>query len=376
MKTPALPGFFLLLLLIGALLAPTGMPPARGPGATWHIGGSRANIAAAYGKLPLSFEANRGQTDAHVQFISRGSGYTLYLTATEAVLTVQRPLGFGEPPAGPGSPQVFSKRKGLGETQNAKPKEMENNARSALRMKLVGANVATVVEGLQPLPGKTNYFIGNDPAKWHTAIPTYAKVRYKDLYPGVDLVYYGNQQQLEYDFIVAPGVDPRAIRLAINGAKKLVTGAGGDLVLHTAEGEVLLRKPVVYQEVAGVRKEIAGRYVLRGKRQISFEVAAYDASKPLIIDPVLSYSTYLGGSAEDFGNAIAVDASGNAYVTGGTLSTDFPTKNPSQSASGGRGDAFVAKLDSTGSALVYSTFLGGSGDDFGNGIAVDASGNA
>src|SRR5713226_1538125 len=242
MKTPALPGFFLLLLLIGALLAPTGMPPARGPGGTWRIGqskyaqagsrpalleqpeGSRANIAAAYGKLPLSFEANRGQTDAHVQFISRGSGYTLYLTATEAVLTLQRPLGFGESPAGPGSPLVFSKRKRLGETQNAEPKERGNNAHSTLRMKLVGANVATVVEGLQPLPGKGNYFIGNDPANWHTAIHTYAKVRYKDLYPGVDLVYYGNQQQLEYDFIVAPAVDPRTIQLAINGAKKRVTG--------------------------------------------------------------------------------------------------------------------------------------------------------
>src|SRR5713101_5562011 len=307
MKTPALPGFFLLLLLIGALLAPTGMPPARGPGGTWHIGGSRANIAAAYGKLPLSFEANRGQTDAHVQFISRGSGYTLYLTATEAVLTLQRPLGFGELPAGPGSPRVFSKRKGLGETQNAKPKEIENNTRSALRMKLVGANIATVVEGLQPLPGKSNYFIGNDPAKWRTDIPTYAKVRYKDLYPGVDLVYYGNQQQLEYDFILAPSADPRIIRLAIAGSEKLEVGTDGGLVLRTSGGEVRLHKPIVYQQVSGTRKEATGRYVLRGRREIGFEVAAYDASKPLIIDPVLSYSTYLGGSARDFGNAIALD---------------------------------------------------------------------
>jgi hypothetical protein len=394
MKMRALPGFFLLLLLLGTLLAPTGKVPTRGPIGTWHISQStnslagrrstlleppeesRAKIAAGYGKLPLSFEANQGQADAHVQFISRGSGYTLYLTSAEAVLTPRRSSASGEPPAEPGNPRVFSKRKGIGGTQEVKLEEIKHRVHGPVRMKLVGANVAAVVEGLQPLPGKSNYFIGNDPAKWRTAIPTYAKVRYKDLYPGVDLVYYGNQQQLEYDFIVAPGADPRAIRLAISGAKKLDAGAGGDLVLHTAEEEVRLRKPVVYQQVNGVRKEIAGRYLFRGKRQISFEVAAYDAGEPLIIDPVLSYSTYLGGSSSDVGHAIAVDASGNAYVTGSTSSANFPTKNPLQPALGGSSDAFVAKLDSTGSALIYSTYLGGSGDDFAEAIAVDASGNA
>ncbi len=394
MRMRASPGLFLLLLMIGAIIVPTRRLPATGPSGTWHVGqstnaqggsgqalleqpeGSRANITAAYGKLPLSFEANRGQTDARVQFISRGSGYTLYLTATEAVLTLQRPLGFGEPRAGPGSPLVFSKRKGLGETQNAKPKERENTAHSTLRMKLVGANVTTVVESLQPLPGKSNYFIGNDPAKWRTDIPIYAKVRYKAIYPGADLVYYGNQQQLEYDFVLAPGADPRIIRLAIAGSEKLEAGTDGGLVLRTSGGEVRLHKPIVYQRVSGTRKEVTGRYVLRGKREIGFEVAAYDIDKPLIIDPVLSYSTYLGGSAGDFGNAIAVDASGNAYVTGETSSINFPTKNPSQSASGGGVDAFVAKLDPTGSTLVYSTYLGGGAGESGKGIAVDASGNA
>ena len=394
MKMRASPGLFLLLLMIGAIIVPTRRLPATGPSGTWHVGqstnaqagsrqalleqpeGSRANIEAAYGKLPLSFEANRGQTDAHVQFISRGSGYTLYLTATEAVLTLQRPLGFGEPPVGPGSPLVSSKRKGLGETQNAKRKERENAAHNTLRIKLVGANVATIVEGLQALPGKTNYFIGNDPAKWRTDIPAYAKIRYKAIYPGTDLVYYGNQRQLEYDFVLAPGADPRIIRLAIAGSEKLEAGTDGGLVLRTTGGEVRLHKPIVYQQVNGTRKEATGRYVLRGKREIGFEVAAYDASRPLIIDPVLSYSTYLGGSAGDFGNAIAVDASGNAYITGFTTSANFPTKNAFQAALSGANDAFVAKLDPTGSALVYSTFLGGTMDDFGNGIAVDASGNA
>ncbi|MGB2898763.1 MAG: SBBP repeat-containing protein, partial [Candidatus Acidiferrum sp.] len=300
----------------------------------------------------------------------------MYLTTTEAVLTLQRPLGYGEPPVGLGSPLVSSKRKGLGETQNAKRKERKNTAHSTLRMKLVGANVATVVEGLEPLPGKSNYFIGNDPAKWRTDIPTYAKVRYKAIYPGADLVYYGNQQQLEYDFVLAPGADPRIIRLAIAGSEKLEAGTDGGLVLRTTGGEVRLHKPIVYQQVSGTRKEVTGRYVLRGKREIGFEVAAYDANRPLIIDPVLSYSTYLGGSAGDFGNAIAVDASGNAYITGFTNSANFPTKNAFQAALGAANDAFVAKLDPTGSALVYSTFLGGTMNDFGNGIAVDASGNA
>src|SRR6266851_2641562 len=371
-------GLFL-LLLIGAILALPRRPPATGHRGTWHVGQSsypqadsrsplleqsgesRAKIAASYGKFPLRFEANQGQADLRVKFLSRGSGYTLFLTSTEAVLALQKP-----------SLTTAAIQRYVGNT----PGNRRTSSAVLLRMKIGGANRIARIEGLESLPGKSSYFIGNDPAKWRTNVPTYAKVRYEGVYPGVDLVYYGNQGRLEYDFVIAPGTNPRTIRLVIVGAERLEASARGDLVLNTGSGEVRLQKPVVYQESGNVRKEIAGRYVLRGKHQIGFEVATYDASKPLIIDPLLSYSTYLGGSSDDEGNAIAVDSSGNAYVTGSTGSTNFPIKNPLQSAFGGSSDVFVTKLDPTGSTLIYSTFLGGSAADAGNAIAVDGSGNA
>jgi len=252
-------------------------------------------------------------------------------------------------------------------------------------MKLLGANPAPAVAGVGELPGKSNYFVGNDPKKWRANVPTYAKIEYRDVYPGVNLVYYGNQRQLEHDFVVSPGADPKAITLAFEGMDGVAIDALGDLVLRADGGEVRLRKPVVYQEQNGQRAVIPTRYVLKAERQVAFEVAAYDATKPLIIDPVLAYSTYLGGRASAFGGnaddeglGIAVDAAGNAYVTGRTLSTSFPTTPGAFQVTFGGGffDAFVTKLNGDGSALVYSTYLGGSVDDRGNAIAVDAAGNA
>ena len=323
--------------------------PARTPAA------NKPQVVENYGKLPLSFEANHGQTDNRVDFLSRGSGYTLFLTPTEAVLALRKP------PA-----SEVGKVESNGDTEEA-----------VLRMKLVGANPSPRVSGVEELPGKSNYFIGNDPKKWLANVPHYAKVQYKDVYPGVDLVYYGNQRQLEYDLIVTPGANPEAVQLAFEGEDSLEIDAQGDLVLHSADRQVRLQKPLVYQQVDGVRREISGAYVLNGRRQVGFEVAAYDASKPLIIDPVLRYSTYLGGSTLDLGSSIAVDPAGNAYVTGGTdSSVNFPTANPFQAVlGGGRVDAFVTKLNATGSALVYSTYLGGDSIDIGNSITVDAAGN-
>ena len=321
---------------------------------------AQAKILDIYGKLPLAFESNRGQTDARVKFLSRTGRYTLFLTGDEAV------LAFSGKKADPHKAKIAdSLQSGM-----AAPK-----AGGVLRMRLRNANPAAKVTGLDELAGTSNYFIGNDAAKWRTNVPTYAKVKYEGIYSGIDLVYYGNQRQLEYDFIVAPGADPRRIAFDVRGAKGIRRDAQGELVVKMREGEIRWHKPVVYQEKNGSRQEIAAHYAITDKNRVGFELAKYDASKPLYIDPLI-YSTYLGGSGTDEGNAIAVDSSGNAYVAGWTSSTNFPTMNPLQPANAGGYDAFVAKLNPSGSALVYSTYLGGIENDAVLGIAVNSSGNA
>jgi hypothetical protein len=338
----------------------------------------KLQLGSAFGKLPLSFEANQGQTDPSVKFISRGSGYSLFLTPTEAVLTLrsssQESKVKGQKAEAEGA-GLLSRPGAVDEFLKRSAADLQDKSalqEAVLRTKLVGANSTPKISAVDELPGKSNYFIGNDPKKWRTNVPTYAKVKYQRVYPGVDVVYHGTQGQLEYDFVVAPGADPGVIRLSFKGADRLELDAQGDLVLHTAAGEVREHKPVVYQEIVGVRQAIAGSYVLRSEAEVGFAVAQYDASQPLVIDPALVYSTYLGGSGFDEGFRIAVDSGGNAYVTGSTSSTNFPTAGgPYQAASGGGTDAFVAKLNPTGTALVYSTYLGGSGIDEGLGIALD-----
>ena len=415
---------------------------------------SKQRLVETYGRLPLSFVANHGQSDGSVKFLSRGNGYTLFLTANEAVLTLRRsqesevrsqnPSRARQQAVNPQITQITpivtpEAARSLPSAPSAKSVEEPSGSspvtrhssllHTVLRMKLVGANPNPEVTGENELPGKSSYFIGNDPSKWRTNVPTYAKVKYEEVYPGIDLVYYGNPGapgQLEYDFVVAPGADPRAIRLAFpsvgshgtsfvpwvlgrneperaHGIKsmpwlpQLRIDAQGDLVLEASEGsELRLHQPVIYQEIGGpvpagrgARQRIGGNFVIfdatanEGGREVGFEVAQYDASKPLIIDPVLVYSTYLGGSNSDSAAGITVDASGNVYVTGNTVSTDFPTASPLQSncnncfpGSPGSSDAFVMRLNAAGSAVVYSTYLGGSDSDISFGIAVDPSGNA
>ena len=332
-----------------------GLPEPRLPEAD---SATRSRVAESYARRPLRFESNQGQTDSRVKFLSRNEDYDLFLTSTETVLLLNGPA--------PKSRRA-SKRNSV----------MGKQRRAVLRMRLEGANPAAEIEGLDEQPGKSNYFVGRDAGRWRTDIAGYSKVQYRSIYPGVDLVYYGKDQSIESDFVVAAGADYRNIKFAIKGAKRIRIDASGDLVLTTPVGEVRQHKPFVYQEVDGERQAITASYVLAGKRQVSFEIGAHDAGRPLVIDPVLDYSTFLGGTSTDEGRSIVVDSGGNAYITGRTYSFNFPvTISSFDTTYANSSDVFVTKLNAAASDLVYSTFLGGNSDDSGFGIVVDSTGQA
>ena len=484
-----------------ALVMVLGLGALTGSSSRPRVDEATRRVVVGYGRLLLTFEPNLGQADPAARFLSRGRGYTLFLTATEAILSVTA-------------------------AKNDSSRDMRSSP-AVLRMQLVGANPEARVEGLHPLASRSNYFMSNDRTKWRTDIPHYGRVRYQGTYPGIDLVFYGDEEgRLEYDFVVAPRADPRIIELAFAGLDRLELDSDGDLVLRVPapgtegaagdEGIVRLYRPRIYQETEGRRQQIAGRYVLRGPRaahRVGFEVGPYDCTKPLVIDPVLSYSTYLpsnptsraiavdvdgavyvmgsagdggcamnadgssyvecsssfvfkfapggtalvyssffgtrfegsdvagdalgnayvtgttdsetfpttdgavdttcnclifeytdngwyhyfspeafvmkldptgslvystllGGTGAEHGHSIALDAAGNVYIAGDTASTDFPTAHSFQNGLAGIQDAFVAALNPTGTALLYSTYLGGSGVERGSGIAVDATGTA
>jgi hypothetical protein len=400
-------------LVIGALIRPAAagisMAPKQGLDKKLDVS-ERAKAEAAYAKLPMYFEANQGQTDAAVKYLARGKGYTLFLTSSEAVLALQMPAA------------------------------SQTQGQDVVRMKLQGANTDPMVRGVGRLPSQSTYMTGNDPRKWNTNVEQYSKVEYKRIYPGIDVVYYGNQQQLEYDFVVAPGANPGLIRMAFQGTQKIELDHQGNLVMHFKEGRMAFSAPVLYQKAGNGRKPVEGRFVLAGHEQVCFAIGDYDKNKELVIDPSLLYSTYLGGTVEDRVNAMQVDAAGNVFltgltvsggfpgtasgyqpaiaagtdafvtkisaagallwstylggngidiansiavdgvgivhITGSTTSTNFPTASPYQAALAGGTDAFVAAINAAGTGLVYSTYIGGAGVDSGNGIAVDAAGNA
>jgi ASPM-SPD-2-Hydin domain-containing protein/beta-propeller repeat-containing protein/centrosomal CEP192-like protein len=331
---------------------------------------NHSNWTEAYAKLPLSFEENQGQTARPVRFISHGSGYELFLTPQEAVLALSNPVRLDLSPR-----HRFATLLALRKARQAS----QTQQLTAVRLRFEGANPEPQIVGTGEMPGKVNYFIGNDPKKWHTDVPTYTQVKYTNVYSGIDLVFYGNQRRLEYDFIIAPGANPRAIRLDVEGARKLRVNANGDLVLAVGSRKLEFQKPVVYQQVNGQRHEIAGRYALADDHRVTFAVGNYDRSEPLILDPVLNFSTYLGGSSDDIGLAIAVDGNHNVVVAGTSTSTNFPTTSnafmPQPLASNAGGAAFVTEINPTGTQLVYSTYLAGSTPaETANGVAVDPSG--
>lgn len=325
----------------------------------------RAELVNAYGKLPLRFESNRGQTAKPVKFISRNNGQTLFLTAAEAVLEL-RNTDFGSRSEQP-----------LADSTSTSISTAERQNKSAIvRMKLIGANAQPRVSALDELPSKSNYFIGDDSRRWQTNVANFARVKYDDVYPGIDLIWHGNQRQLEHDFVLAPLADPGRIRLSFAGVENIRINGTGELVLQTEVGELKLLKPVAWQEANGQRQTVDCEFAINSKGQIGFRLGQYDRRRELVIDPVLLYSTYLGGGGFDWCQSVTVDKDANAYVVGYTNSTNFPGSSPIQpSLNGQSNDAFVLKLNSTGTAVVYGTWLGGSGDDSAAAIAVNKDGS-
>jgi RHS repeat-associated protein len=320
-----------------------GQPASPTPAVAGH-----PSLDQAFAHVPLAFEPNVGQVSGanadQVQYLSHGPGYSLFLTGNAAVLSLARP----------GSPGVSD----------------------VVKEQFVGASPSPQVAAGQELASRSNYFTGSDPSAWHTDVPQYGQVTYQNLYPGVDARYYGNGQgQLEYDLTVAPGADPAAIRMQVQGATGLQLDGQGNLLVQTGGGTVLQQVPVLYQVRDGVKQAVTGKYTLGSDGSVGFQPGAYDPTLPLVIDPTLNFAGYLGGSGADYAYGVAVDAAGNVYVTGQTASTNFPVTTGA--TLGQPTDGFVSKFYASGSSLIYSTYLGGgNGADSGNAIAVDPGGNA
>jgi len=330
---------------------------------------ARRKLQAAYGRLPLTFEPNWGQAESSVQFLSHGGNHNLLLRANEVVLELPI-LG----------PQTSVSSNSTPDSARL-PEEL-----LTLQMRLLGGRSRAQARAQDKLSTQSHYFAGSEPATWRTGIPNYSRVRYENVYPCIDVVYYGSQQQLEYDFVISPGGNPREIRLSFE-SKDIVKSfpveidSAGNLVLHTRAGVILQKRAIAYQMIDGNRKEVSSRYVLKGASEVGFDLESYDPSQPIVIDPVLSYSTAGVG-----GSAIAVDAQGNAYVVGVASPAFRTTPGAFQNAPGGGQcvngpdtvpcpDIMVAKLNSSGTELLYATFLGGSGSEYSYGIAVDVTGN-
>ena len=364
--------------LLAIVLVAMGVPPQQLVAQKSLNAASGSVIEHNYQALPLTFEVNAGQMDSQVKFRSRGAGYSVFLTSGSMVLALR---ASGELPGSndaiisnplftpvPTIQTVLARRR-------QRKAAAKRSAEAAITVNLVGAASNPMIVGEAPLATKVNYFIGRDPRKWKTNVPTYARVRYRNVYPGIDLVYYGNNQQVEYDFDLAPGADASKIELSVQGTDALDLDPNGNLILSVGATQLVFQPPIIYQTVGGAREPVAGGYFLRDSTHVGFAVAGYDKTKPMVIDPVLGYSTFLGGSSDDFSGGIAVDSNGDAFVTGSTDSPDFPLASlgpysPTQWR------LFLAELDPTGSNLLFADYFGGtSGNDDTYGIALDAAGN-
>jgi Beta-propeller repeat len=331
---------------------------------------SQQRTLTAYGNRPLSFEENLGQTDPQVKYLSRGHGYTLFLTPAEAVFAM--PIDSAESPL---ASTLRDKRPGsVAKSLRQQPvRDSRKSSVAALHMQMLGANPHPLLTAEDVQPGRTNYFIGRDPKNWHSNVPQYGRVHYQNVYPGVDVAYHG-APQLEFDFVVSPGANPEQIQLGFRGAKQMRTESSGDLVLTSAAGELRLAQPRAYQEKKGSQQAVEARFVVKDKNKVAFVLGPYDHTRQLVIDPPVSYSTYLGGGGEDEGYGIALDGSGNAYVVGAENSSNFPGASGSvMGGGGGSHDCFLTQLTPTG-ALGFTTIFGGESDDLALAVAVDSTG--
>ena len=312
---------------------------------------SKSSIDSAYNKIKLAYEPLFSNTNDY--YLMRGPDFQALIQADEFRVNLKQPS-----------------------------RKLNTDTSHALRFQFLGADSKARMNGMDKLPGKSNYFIGDNPKQWRIGVPNYEKIKVEKIYPGIDLVYYSVNREMEFDFVISPGVNSSIIQMAINGVEDIVFQNNGDLVLHSSEGKFTLRQPVIYQDIAGQREIVEGRYVLLDKTKhnassdyiIGFQLADYDVAHKIVIDPILSYATRIAGSANEISEAIAVDTTGNIYLTGWTRSVDFPgvgAGSPGLLGSGGDADVFVIKLAADGNTVLYSTFLGGSSFDSGVGIFVD-----
>jgi uncharacterized repeat protein (TIGR01451 family) len=362
-----------------AAKSPLPAPPAQKP--AWDEA-TKKRMLPAIAKIPMSFEVNQGQTDKQVQFLSRGAGYTLFLTRDAAVLALPVPASDPAPaPRSAASAEAHPLPYVGTNSRFGNPAQRGKRSEEVLTMRVVGANQEAQVTGEDKQRAQSNYYIGNIPSQWRTNIANYGKVRYAGIYPGVDLVYYGKQKQLEYDFVVNPGADPNAIALNFGGnadGRKhipLTINRSGDLVAKLKTGDASFHKPVIYQTKNNEKISVEGRYILKADGRVGFQLGAYDRSKQLIIDPVLSFSTYLGGSSNDIGYGVTYGIDhGEPTLVGSTSSVDFPQAKALYPY-GGNLDVFVSKYNPTLTELVFSTYIGGSGNDVPSQVTQDIYGD-